>query len=98
MILPDFHTAFDRLYVDRVEHLWVRHHHPRYDHPHEFLGVRFPYAWTWDVFDSAGRWMTTLTTPVALEIHDIGEDYILGVWRDEMDVEYVRMYSLDRGG
>jgi hypothetical protein len=33
-----------------------------------------------------------------MEIHDIGEDHILGVWKDEMDVEYVRMYSLDRGG
>jgi hypothetical protein len=31
-------------------------------------------------------------------MNEIGEDYILGVWKDEMDVEYVRMYSLDRGG
>jgi hypothetical protein len=98
MILPDLHTAFDRLYVDRVNNLWVRHRHPRYYNTHEFLGVRFPYAWTWDVFDPTGRWMTTLTMPVAFEIHDVGEDYILGIWRDEMDVEYVRMYSLDRGG
>ena len=50
------------------------------------------------LFDPSGRWITTLTMPVAFEIHDIGEDYILGVWKDDMDVEYVRMFSLERGG
>lgn len=36
--------------------------------------------------------------PNSLDIHEIGEDYILGVWKDEFHVEYVRVYSLDRGG
>ena len=52
----------------------------------------------WDVFDSSGQKVTTVTTPRDVTIQTIGEDYILGVWKDEMDVEYVRMYSLDRGG
>jgi hypothetical protein len=39
-----------------------------------------------------------VTLPKDVLIHDIGEGYILGVWKDEMDVEYVRMYSLERGG
>jgi hypothetical protein len=52
----------------------------------------------WDVFDPNGRWITTVTFPKDVQSHDIGEDYILGVWEDELDVEYVRMYALDRGG
>ena len=27
---------------------------------------------------------------------EIGDDYILGVWRDATDVEYVRMYGLEK--
>jgi hypothetical protein len=40
--------------------------------------------------------VTTLTLPASFRVHDIGEDYILGVWQDELDVPYVRMYGLDR--
>jgi len=29
---------------------------------------------------------------------EIGEDYVLALYRDEMDVEYVRSYPLTRGG
>lgn len=81
--LPEHYPAFDRGLVDRVGHLWVRRGEP----PH-----------TWDVFDLAGGWVASVALPAGVEIHDIGEDYVLGVWKDELDVEYVRMYSLDRGG
>ena len=51
----------------------------------------------WDVFNPSGRSVTALRSPARFEVHDIGEDYILGVWKDDFDVECVRMYSL-RGG
>jgi hypothetical protein len=35
-----------------------------------------------------------VTTPGDPLITDIGEGYITGVWRDEMDVEHVRVYRL----
>jgi hypothetical protein len=28
---------------------------------------------------------------------DIGEDWVLGVERDELDVEYVALYTLEKG-
>jgi hypothetical protein len=98
MVFPEHRAPFDEMHVDRIGHLWVRNTHPRYDRIYASFGVRFPFEWTWDVFDPQGRWLTTVTLPAAFRAHDIGEDYILGVWRDELDVEYVRMYSLDRGG
>jgi hypothetical protein len=97
MVFPEHRAPFDRLLVDRTEHLWVRNAHSRYDRAFASFRVRFPHGHTWDVFDPEGRWVTTLILPDSFRVHDIGEDYILGVWQDDLDVEYVRMYSLDRG-
>jgi hypothetical protein len=51
---------------------------------------------TWTVLDSAGRWITDVTTPEGLRLTWIDSDRILGVWCDELGVEYVRVYSLDK--
>jgi hypothetical protein len=92
LVFPEFKAAFDRALVDRVGHLWVRTLGPVAELPK--LDTPSPY---WEVFDSAGRWLTTMKLPSDVQIHEIGEDYILGVWEDELEIEYVRMYSLDRG-
>jgi hypothetical protein len=81
--LPEHYPAYDQGLVDRVGYLWVRRGEP----PH-----------LWDVFGLEGGWVANVTLPTEMDVHDIGEDYILGVWEDELDVEYVRMYGLDRGG
>lgn len=28
--------------------------------------------------------------------YEFGEDHVAGVWKDEVDVEFVRVYTLDR--
>lgn len=48
----------------------------------------------WDVFDPEGHWLGTVETPSGLRIHQIGADWILGVEKDELEVEHVRMYPL----
>ena len=42
--------------------------------------------------------MGHVETPKELEIYEIGEDYILGHARGELDVEYVQVWPLDRSG
>jgi hypothetical protein len=37
-----------------------------------------------------------ITTPGTLHVRDIGSDYILGVERDEFDVERVVLYHLTK--
>ena len=91
MTFPSHKAAFDRLLVDALGFFWVRTP-ARLGH-WEWAGQPSPY---WDVFDPSGRWLTSVTMPENVQIHDIGEDYILGVWQDELDVPYVRMYGLDR--
>ena len=37
-----------------------------------------------------------VATPPGLEVHEIGEDYILGVELNDLDVPFVRRYPLRR--
>ena len=50
-----------------------------------------------DVFRPDGVYLGTVKLPHDLRIAEIGPDYVLGMARDDLDVEYVRMYGLDRG-
>jgi hypothetical protein len=52
----------------------------------------------WTVFDPEGTLLARVALPVGIEVLEIGEDYILGLDRDDFDVEYVRMYTLERTG
>ncbi len=94
LIFPDHYAAYDRLLVDRIGDLWVRRFDPRA--ALQAVSTPSPLPTEWDVFDASGRWLTTVALPGDVVIHDIGEDYVLGVWKDEMDVQYVRMYGLER--
>jgi hypothetical protein len=51
---------------------------------------------TWSVFSPAGSWETELLLPANFVPYHIGADFILGVQRDEMDVERVVLYGLAR--
>ena len=55
------------------------------------------------VFSPEGEWLAEITMPPGLDRGtegsngpgmDIGRDYLLGVWRDELGVETIRMYRL----
>ena len=48
----------------------------------------------WSVFDREGRWLGTVETPDGFRVQQIGPDWILGVEKDELEVEHVRMYPL----
>lgn len=53
-----------------------------------------PIPTPWDVFDSTGRWLCTVTMPAGFTPLDIGNDDVAGLARDADDVEYVRLYRL----
>lgn len=52
----------------------------------------------WTIFDSGGRPVSSVQLPEAFRPIEIGRDYMLGVARDEFDVEYVHMYRVTRSG
>lgn len=87
--LPETFPAFAAATADLVGHLWVREH----ELPGE--GRANP---VWTVFDPEGRVLGFVETPAGLDIYEIGEDYILGLATDELGVEYIQVWSLERSG
>jgi hypothetical protein len=54
-------------------------------------------AGSWAVFQEDGRWLGAVEAPPRFDPRAIGEDWILGVEWDELDVEYVVVYPLVKG-
>jgi len=83
MPFPETYPAHGSLVVDAAGNLWVEgYRRPGDERPR------------WTVFDSAGRMLGLVETPERFTIHQIGPDFVLGRWADEMDVEHVRLYPL----
>ncbi len=83
--LPETKPAYSRILVDPDGFLWVADYPAHGDqHTH------------WKVFDPEGGWLGTVETPYGGYIHQIGDDFLLGIWVDELDVEQVRMYRIER--
>lgn len=69
--------------ADDEENIWVID----YSHPADER-IR------WSVFDPGGQWLGVVDFPMRIEPLHIGDDFLLGLVRDEFDVERVRLYEL----
>jgi hypothetical protein len=87
MPFPETMPAHGDLRVDRAGNLWVS--------DFQLTGED---AGRWTVFDPQGRMLGAVATPPRFQLHDIGTDYVAGVWKDELDVEHVRVFSLEKPG
>jgi len=85
--IPDLHPAHGSIYVDAQGYLWVE----EYRLPGEEIR-------TTTIFDPEGRMVGSMTLPSRFRVEEIGEDYILGRHLDELGVEYIRTYALQRPG
>ena len=82
---PERMPLYQRLLVDAQRNLWAE----RYRTPWEEGS-------SWYVFDEQGVWLGEVDTPPGLHIFEIGTNYVLGRYRDELDVQSVVMIPLDR--
>lgn len=82
----DAFPAFDEILADRTGYLWVSEYRISGDE-----------ATVWTVFDPEGRVQGLVETPEGLDVFEIGADYVLGLAKDELGVEYVQLWSLSRG-
>lgn len=82
---PPTYPAYRDIAADAAGNLWVRN----YTRPSD-EDARL------SVFDPDGRWVTVVDVPDDLQVLEIGVDYLLGVWTDELGVEYVRLYGINR--
>lgn len=81
--LPDTKPAYGKLLVDAAGNLWVA------DYAREREQLNH-----WNVFDADGRWLGPVDTPAAMIVYEIGRDYVLGLWQDDLEIEYVRLHEL----
>ncbi|MCH7563401.1 MAG: hypothetical protein IH968_06195 [Gemmatimonadetes bacterium] len=51
---------------------------------------------TWHVYELDGTDRAFVRLPARFEPHQIGPDFILGRWSDDLDVNYIRMYALQK--
>jgi hypothetical protein len=77
--------AYAGLEVDDLGNMWVQEYDP------ESEGGR-----TYTVFDASGQMLGPVQLPAGLTATHIGDDFVLGVWRDDLDVEHVRLYRLTK--
>jgi hypothetical protein len=71
--------------VDAIGNLWAAEY------------VRYPDPPTvWTVFAMDGELLGEVHMPHGFQPLHIGKDWMIGVGRDELDVEYVRLYRIER--
>jgi hypothetical protein len=85
---PETMPAFDDLKLDAEGRLWVEAYLADGDPPGRSQ---------WGVYDSGGRYLGGVTMPEGFQPLEIGADYVLGVLKDDVDVEHVRLYGLLAG-
>ena len=82
------------VHVDAAGNLWVA--------PYYIAGAEPP---PFEVHAPDGTWLGSVALPPGLEREfiqyqapymEIGADYVLGVWKDELDVQYVRVYRVNK--
>ncbi len=87
MDVPATRPAYGCLLVDSQGALWVGDYAPYPEDPV-----------IWRVFDTRGRFVTTVQMPERSRVFDVGADWILGVVRDDFDVERIHLYQLRKDG
>lgn len=83
---PETMPAYASILADDEGSLWVE----EYRYPAEA-------AARWSVLDREGRLMATITVPQGFTPQVVMDGLVAGIYRDELDVEYVEIYELIRG-
>jgi len=87
MVFPEKKAAYSGMLVGPDGTVWLR------------TGLHFPPEGSsreWTVFSPEGALLGALQLPEGFEVFEFGSDYALGVWKDEMDVEFIHLYRLNK--
>ena len=97
-VAPDVLPLLGRLHVDALGAVWTEPHYAWADSVFDGLvGLPGPFGGLekrWLVFDSGGVLQGGVEMPDRLEVHQITADLVVGVWRDELEVPYLRGYLI----
>jgi len=89
----DYFPAFNVIVAGPLGTIWVQHVLPMSEMSEDALTSIIDLedfgAPDWDVFDAQGRFLGVVTMPEDFTLMLFRGDNIYGVWRDELDVQYV---------
>ncbi|HUF69448.1 MAG TPA: hypothetical protein VMM79_12465 [Longimicrobiales bacterium] len=83
--VPDVIAPYRVFLADRLDNLWIGE-----------TMLPGEESRTWTIIDSEGKAVGRLTMPARTSPLDIGTDYVLAVTTDELDVESLTVWRLDR--
>jgi hypothetical protein len=86
--VPDRMPAYDGVLFDSEGNFWVR------QYLHYSLYQTAPQSDRWWIIDRNGAWLGTLETPVAFQVLSVAHGFVVGVARDQNDVESVKLYRI----
>jgi len=95
---PPHVPAVQDLEVDALGNVWLEEYRPPGPRSRTIARQRGidieagPSRWV--VLDPEGRLLGSVLLPVGLDVHEIGADYVLGLRRDELGVQYVVRYPV----
>ena len=81
--LPAAKPAYARILASSGGTIWVQQSGKWPDH-----------ADKWWVFDASGRWLGVVEMPVKLRVLAVDHEFVIGVFRDEFDIENIRLHRL----
>lgn len=84
--VPEVLPAYDGLVIGEDGSIWAS----------EWSPPSLPSSTMWHVYGSDGVFEGAVEIPGDFELHVASSDAVLGVWRDDLDVEHVRRYRLIR--
>ena len=80
---PKVYPAYARLMVDGSDSLWIE------EYPIPGRDIR-----QWSIHANSGARIAMISLPKGFRLLEAGRDYVLGVWRDQDDVDYIKVYKL----
>lgn len=101
LIHPDYYPRYARLVADPDDRVWVMAYPPLknpafpQELTHTTVARRLDEGALWRVVDQDGV-IGELRTPPGFFLLEVGDDYVLGLHKDELQRESVRLYRLTR--
>lgn len=89
----EFIPAFSAILTGPDNTIWVQHQRSLADATEEEIAefnlIEESGAPDWDIFDDQGRYLGIVTMPPRFQPRSFDGDNMYGVWRDDLDVQYV---------
>ncbi len=95
MPIPETLPAHRSLIVSDNGSFWVENYTIQFPRgPSDLTDTHSDEQPSWAVFREDGRYLGDVDTPMGAQVTHIGDDFVLVIWEDDLEVQQVQMYEL----